>query len=229
MKRLLSAALAAGLLAAAPASAQQAGQSGGQPRQASQASQHQEIVRIVQRALQRNGLYRGELDGVVGDLTRQALVGFQSNMGLRATGEIDLATLDSLGIPVQVDIAQLPAQLAGGGPPIGQVTMLQGQVLAGNTIGSRVYDRSGDAVGTVDEVVFDQQGGGAHAVIGVLSALQRQGIGKQRIVVPLDRLALARPSGRLVLDMETADLAAAPEWLGPELAETPLEGGRKGQ
>ncbi|MBF0393258.1 MAG: peptidoglycan-binding protein [Alphaproteobacteria bacterium] len=222
MKRLLSAALAAGLLAAAPASAQQAG---GQPSQ-TQASQHEEIVRIVQRALRRHGLYQGEVDGIVGDLTRQALQNFQSNMGLRTTGEINLATLDSLGIPVQVDVAQLPAQLTGGGPPIGQVTMLQGQVLAGNTIGSRVYDRSGDPVGIVDEVVFDQQGGGANAVIGVIPALQRQGIGKQRIVVPLDRLALARPSGRLVLDMETQELAAAPEWLGPELAETPVEGKR---
>ncbi|MBF0334734.1 MAG: peptidoglycan-binding protein, partial [Alphaproteobacteria bacterium] len=169
MKRLLSAALAAGLLAAAPASAQQAG---GQPSQ-TQASQHQEIVRIVQRALQRHGLYQGEIDGIVGDLTRQALRNFQSNMGLRGTGEIDLATLDSLGIPVQVDVAQLPPQLTGGGPPIGQVTMLQGQVLAGNTIGARVYDRSGDPVGIVDEVVFDQQGGGANAVIGVIPALQR--------------------------------------------------------
>jgi peptidoglycan hydrolase-like protein with peptidoglycan-binding domain len=41
---------------------------------------------------------RGEVDGLVGPLTREALTAYQSAQGLPPTAAIDQATLDSLGL-----------------------------------------------------------------------------------------------------------------------------------
>ncbi len=57
-----------------------------------------QVIANVQAQLQRDGYYRGELDGLFGPMTRQALLNFQSDNGLEPTGEIDQTTLDSLGL-----------------------------------------------------------------------------------------------------------------------------------
>lgn len=50
----------------------------------------------VQEDLQELGLYRGELDGIHGPLTRQAVKAFQRAWNLRATGELDKNTQRTL-------------------------------------------------------------------------------------------------------------------------------------
>ncbi len=57
-----------------------------------------QIIADVQAALQDQGYYEGEVDGLLGPLTRQALTDYQSNNGLYTTGAIDEPTLDSLGM-----------------------------------------------------------------------------------------------------------------------------------
>jgi len=57
-----------------------------------------QVVADVQAALQEQGLYRGEVDGLLGPLTRQALAEYQSSHGLYATETIDQPTLSSLGL-----------------------------------------------------------------------------------------------------------------------------------
>ena len=57
-----------------------------------------QVVADVQSALQEQGYYRGEIDGLLGPLTRQALAEYQSAQGLYATETIDQPTLDSLGL-----------------------------------------------------------------------------------------------------------------------------------
>ncbi len=52
----------------------------------------------VQRALRRNGYYRGDLDGDIGPESRAAIRRYQYDRGLRATGRIDNALLRSLRI-----------------------------------------------------------------------------------------------------------------------------------
>jgi len=52
----------------------------------------------VQAVLQEMGYYRGEVDGLLGPLTREALSAYQADNGLTTTAAIDEPTLDSLGM-----------------------------------------------------------------------------------------------------------------------------------
>ena len=57
-----------------------------------------QVVADVQAVLQEQGFYKGEVDGLVGPLTREALAAYQSAQGLPPTAAIDQPTLDSLGL-----------------------------------------------------------------------------------------------------------------------------------
>ncbi len=56
------------------------------------------VIANVQAALQDLGYYKGEVDGLLGPLTRDALTGYQTDNGIYATATIDEPTLDSLGM-----------------------------------------------------------------------------------------------------------------------------------
>jgi Putative peptidoglycan binding domain len=56
------------------------------------------VIADVQAVLQEMGYYKGEVDGLLGPLTREALTGYQADQGLVATQVIDEPTLDSLGM-----------------------------------------------------------------------------------------------------------------------------------
>jgi Putative peptidoglycan binding domain len=56
------------------------------------------VIADVQAELQQMGYYRGEVDGLLGPLTREALTAYQSDQGLTATAVIDQPTLESLGL-----------------------------------------------------------------------------------------------------------------------------------
>ena len=55
-------------------------------------------VRTAQRVLRARGLYAGPIDGVIQEETRRALLDFQGKTGINATGMVDRATLEALGI-----------------------------------------------------------------------------------------------------------------------------------
>ncbi len=57
-----------------------------------------QVVANVQSALQQQGYYQGEIDGVLGPQTRAALAEYQSAQGIEPTGAVDEPTLDALGI-----------------------------------------------------------------------------------------------------------------------------------
>ncbi len=57
-----------------------------------------QVVADAQSVLQEQGYYRGEVDGLVGPLTQEALAAYQSAQGLEQTAAIDQPTLESLGI-----------------------------------------------------------------------------------------------------------------------------------
>jgi hypothetical protein len=57
-----------------------------------------QVIADVQAELQEMGYYQGEVDGLLGPLTREALTAYQSDHGLYATAVIDQPTLDALGI-----------------------------------------------------------------------------------------------------------------------------------
>jgi hypothetical protein len=56
------------------------------------------VIAEVQAVLQEMGYYKGEVDGLLGPLTRQALTGYQTDNGMTVTAVIDEPTLDALGM-----------------------------------------------------------------------------------------------------------------------------------
>ena len=57
-----------------------------------------QVIANVQAALQQEGYYQGEVDGLLGPLTRAALADYQRDHGLYTTAAIDQPTLASLGM-----------------------------------------------------------------------------------------------------------------------------------
>jgi hypothetical protein len=57
-----------------------------------------QTVANVQSALQQQGYYQGEIDGILGPQTRAALAEYQSAQGLEPTGTVDEPTLETLGM-----------------------------------------------------------------------------------------------------------------------------------
>jgi hypothetical protein len=57
-----------------------------------------QVIANVQAALQQQGYYRGEVDGLIGPLTRGAIADYQRDHGLYTTSSIDQPTLQSLGL-----------------------------------------------------------------------------------------------------------------------------------
>jgi hypothetical protein len=57
-----------------------------------------QVIADVQAELQQMGYYKGEVDGLLGPLTREALAAYQADQGLNTTAVIDEPTLDSLGM-----------------------------------------------------------------------------------------------------------------------------------
>jgi Putative peptidoglycan binding domain len=56
------------------------------------------VIADVQAVLQQMGYYKGEVDGLLGPLTREALAAYQADQGLTQTAAIDEPTLDALGM-----------------------------------------------------------------------------------------------------------------------------------
>ena len=52
----------------------------------------------VQTSLQEQGFYHGEVDGLLGPLTRAALADYQQAQGLEMTAALDEPTLEALGM-----------------------------------------------------------------------------------------------------------------------------------
>jgi hypothetical protein len=57
-----------------------------------------QVIANVQAALQEQGYYHGEVDGLLGPLTRDAIANYQRDHGLYTTSTIDRPTLESLGM-----------------------------------------------------------------------------------------------------------------------------------
>ena len=57
-----------------------------------------QAIANVQSALQQQGYYQGEVDGLLGPLTRAAIANYQRDHGLYITSAIDRPTLESLGM-----------------------------------------------------------------------------------------------------------------------------------
>lgn len=72
---------------------------------ASGASFESRDILEVQRALTAKGYYSGPLDGIPGPRTEKAVTHYQSTKNLEATGTLDAATLDSLGLGARLNLS----------------------------------------------------------------------------------------------------------------------------
>jgi hypothetical protein len=57
-----------------------------------------QVISNVQHQLRREGYYHGEIDGLIGPMTRRALARYQADHGLYVTRAIDEPTLQALGL-----------------------------------------------------------------------------------------------------------------------------------
>lgn len=71
----------------------------------------------VQQRLANLGFYHGELDGLIGPQTREAIAAFQARTGLPATGQLDDATLGNLRHRHDEMHKQLPPRSGPDEPP----------------------------------------------------------------------------------------------------------------
>ena len=72
-----------------------------------------QVVANVQEQLQDQGYYHGEVDGLLGPLTRAALADYQGAHDLYTTGAIDEPTMASLGFEEKGEPVQEPVQEPG--------------------------------------------------------------------------------------------------------------------
>jgi peptidoglycan hydrolase-like protein with peptidoglycan-binding domain len=83
-------------------------------------------IREIQTVLVQRGVYHGHVDGVFGPQTRDALIVFQRNEGLQATGEINTRTVSSLGLSSKINVESQGASTTGQGS--GSNASSQGQM-----------------------------------------------------------------------------------------------------
>jgi hypothetical protein len=69
-----------------------------------------ETIRAAQEALRTRGYYRGSIDGQLSDATQRALLAFQIDNGVLATGNLDGRTAERLGIEVGLAAALTPSE-----------------------------------------------------------------------------------------------------------------------
>ena len=79
-----------------------------QSSQGQQQSMNQDTLRQLQEQLQNQGYQVGEVDGVMGPRTQQALTNFQRDQNLQATGQPDQQTMAALGIEDGSQQAEMP-------------------------------------------------------------------------------------------------------------------------
>jgi peptidoglycan hydrolase-like protein with peptidoglycan-binding domain len=65
-------------------------------RRGTSSGMNREEVRDAQEKLKDEGYYQGQIDGIAGRQTKQALMSFQKDKGLQQTGRLDEDTMDSL-------------------------------------------------------------------------------------------------------------------------------------
>ena len=88
-------------------------------------------------------------------------------------------------------------------------TVGEGTIKATKVIGQSVEDPSGEKVGTLDELVIDQEGRITHAVLSVGGFL---GMGRDRIAVSWDNLKFQPERETIVVNQGKEELTKAPRY-----------------
>lgn len=108
MKKVITLALLGALAAASPALARNWEQHGGAQSGQQSSQLNQDTIRHIQTQLQQQGYDVGQVDGVWGPKSQQALASFQRDQNIQASGRPDQETLAALGVEPDAQQAQTP-------------------------------------------------------------------------------------------------------------------------
>lgn len=162
MKRMYAFAIVGALtgsMAAFPAVAQQ--QWGQQQSQVPNRAVEPQFLAEIQQGLQQQGYYRGQVDGIYGPLTHEAISGWQRDQGLLPTGQLNSRTVASMMDPGRQQAAAQPMMqeaepaMPGFGaveqmaetPRTGQIDRLRTDSMSSpNIVGEAVPERPGTGV-----------------------------------------------------------------------------------
>lgn len=82
-----------------------------QGAQGMQAALSDDAVRQLQQKLKDEGYYQeGDVDGIWGPKTEQAVQSFQESQGIESSGQLNAQTVDALGLSDQAEFAQFMEQ-----------------------------------------------------------------------------------------------------------------------
>lgn len=98
------------------------------PEKQAKLVENQELVRQTQQALRKLGFYDGDVDGKYGPHTRQAIMRFEQDNGVAATGEVSASLvriLRSTDAPAQADPVEKVKLHADDAPTITNAVLLQ--------------------------------------------------------------------------------------------------------
>lgn len=105
-------------------------------------SSHMQHVKQAQTELQREGLYKGKIDGIVGPKTKQALTAFQQREGLQQTARLDRDTQQRLAAATgSAATAQNTGQNKGNAPAESSGTSTPQAALSPSELRSRLQQQ----------------------------------------------------------------------------------------
>ena len=161
-----------------------------------------ETIRAAQEALRARGYYNGPIDGRLSDATQRALLAFQIDNGVLATGTLDGRTAERLGVQVVLATALTPGEAsyvrALAQDLVTRWRTALGVTAAGRMEGRQLYDEAevelwfalsgfADAAG-LDEQVVRASGnvqGVASAGAALVSSARRVDAAMGRIEIPV--------------------------------------------
>lgn len=173
-----------------------------------------ELVSEMQSRLKEWGYYSGEVDGIFGSETEEAVKAFQRKNGLEADGRVGPATLTALGLPTGQQgegaesgdlalLARLISAEARGEPYTGQVAV-------GAVVMNRVEHPS--FPNTISEVIFQP---GAFSCM--LDGQWDEPVADSAYQAARDALAGADPSGGAIYYFNPVTATNAWIWSRPEI------------
>jgi hypothetical protein len=119
------------------------------PSEANPALEHQDNIKKIQVILLDKGYYNGQVDGMIGPLTREGIRQYQRSENLTVTGRLDAETAVKLGVEpesVGASFKDAGQEVGKGGVELGH-EMKEGKPIAGGKEMGKSLGRAGSEVG----------------------------------------------------------------------------------
>lgn len=150
-----------------------------------------DLVAVAQRELAVFGYDPGPIDGRMGPKTRQALMAFQADKGLRADGRLTFDVLAKLMVRAPAAVTPPPAPALPAPPAVQSFSVRR-------VLGKTVHAQPGDLLGKVGDFVV----GADHTLSGmVVDTTNGYGTDEGKVVVPFAQVGRAITRAAVVLPL----------------------------